>query len=124
MDDVFLVVYGDTLFHVDLYRFLKFHHNARPILILFLHPNDHPYDSDLVEQSLMAESRHFTKRPTLKGHSYRNLVNAALYRQKKLFRRSSRGYLSISSVTSFGNVQRGGRLFGDSSEKHRRHGHT
>src|SRR5262249_40986065 len=47
LDEVFLVVYGDTLFRVDLNRFLTFHRNSRADLTLFLHPNDHPYDSDL-----------------------------------------------------------------------------
>ena len=49
MDDVFLVVYGDTLFSVDSIVSFKISSELSADLTLFLHPNDHPYDSDLVE---------------------------------------------------------------------------
>ena len=45
----FLVVYGDTMFDIDLVRFQAFHEqNKIAGATLFLHPNDHPQDSDLV----------------------------------------------------------------------------
>ena len=44
----FLVLYGDTYFEVNLSRFWDFHASTGDAS-LFLHPNDHPQDSDLVE---------------------------------------------------------------------------
>ena len=44
-----LVIYGDTLFNIDLEKFIKFHKKRKSLLTLFCHPNNHPLDSDLVE---------------------------------------------------------------------------
>lgn len=78
LDDEFLVLYGDTFFDIDLKSFWKFHNKNEGAASIFLHPNDHPYDSDLVE---IDESNR-----VLKIHSYphdnswrQNLVNAAVY---------------------------------------------
>jgi histidinol-phosphate phosphatase family protein len=45
---------------------------------LFLHPNDHPYDSDLVEIASDSRITAFYNKPHDDGY-YRNLVNAALF---------------------------------------------
>lgn len=75
----FLVLYGDTFFDVDLRRFWDAHQRAGADATLFLHPNDHPHDSDLVE--LDTQSRVVAVRPyPHAAHAvYPNLVNAALY---------------------------------------------
>ncbi len=44
----FLVVYGDVLVNMDLQRLLAFHAARGAVATLVVHPNDHPYDSDLV----------------------------------------------------------------------------
>lgn len=78
----FLVVYGDTLFDIDLLRFWASHeaaHAAGALGTLFLHPNDHPQDSDLVEMHPDGLITTFHPKPHLPGTSHRNLVNAALY---------------------------------------------
>jgi NDP-sugar pyrophosphorylase family protein len=51
LDSEFLVMYGDTMLEVDLNRFASFHAQGSHDVVasLFLHPNDHPHDSDLVE---------------------------------------------------------------------------
>ncbi|MDC3244817.1 HAD-IIIA family hydrolase [Gammaproteobacteria bacterium] len=84
LDEKFIVMYGDTFFDIDLESFSKFHHNNDGDASIFLHPNDHPHDSDLVE--LGSFNR------VLKIHSYphddqwrQNLVNAAVY----IFNRNS-----------------------------------
>ena len=78
--DQFLVVYGDTLFDIDFARFLAFH-RERPGIAgsLFLHPNDHPEDSDLVEIDDQARIVGFHPYPHPAGSWFPNLVNAALY---------------------------------------------
>ena len=47
--DTFLVLYGDTYLDVDLRRMRDAHAQRRADATLFVHPNDHPQDSDLVE---------------------------------------------------------------------------
>ena len=78
LDGQFLVVYGDTFFDIDLGSFWNFHQNQAGDISIFLHPNDHPHDSDLVEVDPSFQ--------VLKIHPYphdsqwrQNLVNAAMY---------------------------------------------
>lgn len=78
----FLVVYGDTLFDIELDRFWKFHDTAvkeGALGTLFLHPNDHPRDSDLVDMRPDGVISRFYPKPHVPGVCHRNLVNAALY---------------------------------------------
>ena len=83
LNDQFLVLYGDTYFDVELSKFWTVHNKKRQgDASLFLHPNDHPYDSDLVEVD-----RDF-KVTAIYGYPHdacwrRNLVNAAIYMVKK-----------------------------------------
>jgi len=79
LEDSFLVVYGDTLFDVDLQRFERFHRANGGAATLFLHPNDHPEDSDLVEVDEVHRVVAFHGYPHPAGAWLTNLVNAALY---------------------------------------------
>ena len=78
--DSFLVMYGDTMLDVDLVRFRAFH-EAKPqaSASLFLHPNDHPQDSDLVQMNADLEITSFKPYPHPEGIYFANLVNAGLY---------------------------------------------
>lgn len=84
LDDEFLVIYGDTMLEVDLRRFVDFHH-ARPdgAATLFVHPNDHPHDSDLVAADEDGGVTAFHPYPHDPDRYYPNLVNAALYCLRK-----------------------------------------
>jgi histidinol-phosphate phosphatase family protein len=75
----FLVLYGDTFFDVDLARLLRAHAQAGADATLFLHPNDHPEDSDLVEIDGSGRVTAMHPYPHAANVSYRNLVNAAMY---------------------------------------------
>jgi len=77
--DRFLVVYGDTLMNVDLRRFIASHEAAGSEATLFLHPNSHPSDSDLVEIGDDDWVCAFHPYPHNPAKAYANLVNAALY---------------------------------------------
>jgi histidinol-phosphate phosphatase family protein len=79
LNDQFLVLYGDTFLDVDFNKMWSFHIDRKADATLFLHPNDHPKDSDLVEvnsQSLITNIYTYPHDSTM---WYRNLVNAALY---------------------------------------------
>ena len=78
--DEFLIVYGDTMLDVDLDKFHAFHKNYFNVAAtLFLHPNDHPNDSDLVEINENNNIINFHPYPHNQDKYYPNLVNAALY---------------------------------------------
>lgn len=80
LEEQFLVMYGDTMLEVDLARFAAFHaQDTAAAATLFLHPNDHPYDSDLVDLDEDGVVQRFLPYPHSPGRYYRNLVNAALY---------------------------------------------
>lgn len=77
--DRFALLYGDTLLDVDLDRFWRRHEEVGADASLFVHPNDHPYDSDLVEVDGENWIQAFHSHPHSEDRYYRNLVNAALY---------------------------------------------
>ncbi|MGC2784560.1 MAG: nucleotidyltransferase family protein, partial [Roseiarcus sp.] len=76
----FLVMYGDTMLCVDLTRFWSWHRAVPGADVsLFLHPNDHPHDSDLVETDEAGRIVAFHAYPHRADAWLPNLVNAALY---------------------------------------------
>lgn len=79
LTDKFWVFYGDTIMDFDMNRMLNFHNKYDAIATLFLHPNDHPQDSDLVDVAADGLVRSFYPKPHQEGVDYHNQVNAALY---------------------------------------------
>ncbi|GBU19337.1 MULTISPECIES: HAD-IIIA family hydrolase [Methylobacterium] len=79
LQERFLVVYGDTLFEIDVARFGDAHRRSGADATLFLHPNDHPHDSDLVETGEDGFVIRFHPKPHPEGAALPNLVNAAFY---------------------------------------------
>jgi histidinol-phosphate phosphatase family protein len=82
--DEFLVMYGDTMLDVNLQRLHDFHDtHPEAAATVFLHPNDHPYDSDLVDIDEDSRIIAIYSYPHDQSGYYPNLVNAALYYIKK-----------------------------------------
>src|SRR5688572_16632247 len=77
--DTFLVLYGDTYLDVDLRRMHEVHTQRNADATLFVHPNDHPQDSDLVELDADGFVAALHPYPHGERAEYDNLVNAALY---------------------------------------------
>jgi histidinol-phosphate phosphatase family protein len=75
----FLVLYGDTMVNADLARLWAAHEASHAAATLFLHPNDHPRDSDLVETDSTGSILAFHPYPHPAGAILPNQVNAALY---------------------------------------------
>lgn len=73
------VVYGDTLFDLDIARFAASHAASGADATLLIHPNDHPADSDLVELNDAGFVTAFHPYPHPPGSELWNLVNAAFY---------------------------------------------
>ena len=75
----FMVLYGDTVLDVDLNRMMSWHNAYRSEATLLVHPNDHPFDSDLVEIDQDNRVVAFYSKPHPSGRDLPNLVNAGLY---------------------------------------------
>ena len=100
LQDEFLIMYGDTMLEVDLKRFGEFHHSSPDVdATLFVHPNDHPSDSDLVEVNDESWVTAFHPYPRKEGQFFKNLVNAALY---CLRRDALEPWLGNSGMLDFG----------------------
>jgi D,D-heptose 1,7-bisphosphate phosphatase len=78
LDENFLVLYGDTFLDVDLGAFYHSYHSSNVDACLFVHPNDHPFDSDLVEVSDTGLVEKIHGYPHAENLLIPNLVNAAL----------------------------------------------
>jgi D,D-heptose 1,7-bisphosphate phosphatase len=77
--DRFAVMYGDTMVNVDLTRLWRAHEQSGAEATLLLHPNNHPFDSDLVEMDDHDRVTAFHNRPHPTDRWFQNLVNAGLY---------------------------------------------
>lgn len=75
----FFVFYGDTIVDFDMMAMLKYHQEKKSAATLFLHPNDHPYDSDIVELDAEGKVLKFHNKPHPNGFVSKNIVNAALF---------------------------------------------
>lgn len=75
----FFVLYGDTIVDFDMKAMLDYHQKKHADATLFLHPNDHPYDSDIVDLDADGKVRKFYNKPHEDGFVSRNIVNAALF---------------------------------------------
>ncbi len=79
LSDDFLLLNADTVFDVDFNRFVRYHKDKGALATLFTHPNDHPYDSGLVEcDDNMAVKCWYTKED-VRPKYYKNRVNAGLH---------------------------------------------
>jgi D,D-heptose 1,7-bisphosphate phosphatase len=79
LNDQFIIIYGDTFLNVDLISFLSFHNKKNAKITIFLHPNNHPSDSDLIEIDEQKMITDIYRYPHPPNKSRRNLVNAGLY---------------------------------------------
>jgi D,D-heptose 1,7-bisphosphate phosphatase len=79
LPSVFWILYGDVIFDMDLSKMYGFHIRKKAALTLAAHPNDHPFDSDLVKVDETDRVIEILPKPHSSDILARNLVNAALY---------------------------------------------
>lgn len=77
--DTFFLVFGDVLFEIDLARMLAFHQKKQAEATLFVHPNSHPFDSDLVVCDSEDRVEGFDSKHNVRTGWYHNCVNAGFY---------------------------------------------
>lgn len=74
-----LVLSGDVMVNFDVQRFSEWHAQRKGIISLMAHPNNHPFDSDLVETSTEGEVSAILRRPHPRDIVFRNLSIASVY---------------------------------------------
>lgn len=79
LEETFFLVFGDVIFDIDLARMQRFHREKQAEATLFVHPNAHPYDSDIVLKDADARVRGFLQKNTQRDTWYHNCVNAGFY---------------------------------------------
>lgn len=75
----FLLIFGDVMFQLAWDKMISFHEQHDGTATLLVHPNAHPYDSDL----LIMDSRNcvmgIDSKHNLRNYWYNNCVNAGIY---------------------------------------------
>lgn len=79
LTEPFVLVYGDILMDVDFAALTRFAMEKGGAGTLFAHPNDHPFDSDLLEVDAHGRIIAVHPKPHPIDAHYPNLVSAALY---------------------------------------------
>ena len=70
----YLIIFGDLIFNINFKKFYKFHKKNKSDLTLLVHPNDHPFDSDILEVNEKNRLIKFHKKP----HKKNNIGNLSL----------------------------------------------
>jgi len=115
-----LVLYGDTIFDIDLERLMRFHRSRGGPGTLLAHPNDHPFDSDLLDVDDDGRITEFIPKPRPADQDYRNLVNAGIY----VLNRTMTRFIESGKKLDFGRdvfpllVNRGENLYAYSSSEY------
>lgn len=74
----FLLLNADSMFDIDINKFLLFHKTKAGLATLFTHPNSHPYDSGLIVAENGLVMKWLTKEDP-RPKWYKNRVNAGLH---------------------------------------------
>ena len=92
LEEDFLLVFGDTIFDISIPRMLAFHREKRAEATLFVHPNSHPFDSDIVLRDEDQRVCGFLPKTEERTDWYDNCVNAGFYMvNRRLCSRIPRG---------------------------------
>ena len=75
----FILTFGDLILDVDFERFMNFHKTHNAAITLFAHPNNHPYDSDLIVAEKNGLVTQILSKKQERNFYYHNFVNAGVY---------------------------------------------
>jgi D,D-heptose 1,7-bisphosphate phosphatase len=79
LGDRVLVLFADTYFDIDLNKLVENHTKSDSDATIFSHPNDHPFDSDLLDVDSELNVRNVLGYPHKGIVNCRNLVSAGLF---------------------------------------------
>ncbi len=75
----FLLIFGDVMFDIDVERMVRFHEKHQALATLLVHPNAHPFDSDLVVLDEEERVTGFDSKTNVRKYWYDNCVNAGIF---------------------------------------------
>lgn len=79
LEERFLLVFGDTIFEINIAQMIAFHQKKQAKATLFVHPNSHPFDSDIVLRTQDGCVQGFLSKNNERRGWYDNCVNAGFY---------------------------------------------
>lgn len=77
--DTFVMMSGDLFLDLDFERMIRFHKEKGSAATLFVHPNGHPYDSDLLVLDQDERAIRFDSKHNVRDYWYDNCVNAGVF---------------------------------------------
>lgn len=77
LSDSFLLINGDLIFDIDFSRMIDYHTEKNALATLFVHPNSHPHDSELVVCNSDGTVTDWLRNDG--SGNYRNCVNAGVH---------------------------------------------
>ncbi len=78
-EDTFVMMSGDLFFDIDFERMIRFHQEKGAAATLFVHPNGHPFDSDLLVLDSDDRITKFDSKHNVRDYWYENCVNAGIF---------------------------------------------
>lgn len=75
----FIVLYGDVFIDIDFKKMINFHKNFKATATLFVHPNSHPFDSDIIICDSNNKVKKYLSKDGKREEYYTNLVNAGIF---------------------------------------------
>ena len=74
-----LILLGDVYCDIDVNRLIAYHENKSASITLFVHPNNHPHDSDIVVTNADGKVKNWISKKDTNRTDFRNLTNAGIY---------------------------------------------
>lgn len=75
----FLLIFGDVMFDIDWNRMIDFHELKQGMATLLVHPNSHPYDSDILMLDSEQHVIGIDSKKNERKYWYENCVNSGIY---------------------------------------------
>jgi mannose-1-phosphate guanylyltransferase/phosphomannomutase len=76
----FVLLFGDLMLDIDWQRFICYHQSKNAMITAFVHPNGHPFDSDLIVSDKDGKITAIDSKNNIRtSYFYENLTNAGLY---------------------------------------------
>lgn len=73
-----ILIFGDVMFELDWDRFIEYHEEKNGLVTLLVHPNAHPFDSDLLIVEKDGSVSGIDSKYNVRDYYYKNCVNAGL----------------------------------------------
>jgi mannose-1-phosphate guanylyltransferase/phosphomannomutase len=82
IDDDFILLFGDIIFYIDWDKFINFHKLKDGVGTFIVHPNNHPFDSDLVLVDDTCKINSISYKNSERQY-YKNIVKSGIHIFKK-----------------------------------------